>query len=101
MRIVLQKFFVVIRFDHERVHLAQTLDQHLRRVTEIGDKAEAARTGMKGKADWIDRVMRHGKSLNRDIADRKFRTGRERSASCDVDSNEPSQRIASAVSELQ
>ena len=40
MRIVLQKFFVVIGLDHERVHFAQTLDQHFGRVTEIGDESE-------------------------------------------------------------
>ena len=40
--IVLQKFFVVIRLDHERVHLSQPLDHHLGRVTEIGDEPEAA-----------------------------------------------------------
>ena len=61
MRIVLQKFFIVVRFDHERVHLAQTLDQHLRGVAEIGDISETARTGVKREADRIDRVMRHGK----------------------------------------
>ena len=27
MRIVLQKFFVVIRLDHQRLHLAQALDR--------------------------------------------------------------------------
>ena len=42
MRIVLQKFFVVIGLDHEHVHLAQALDQHLRRITEIGDETETA-----------------------------------------------------------
>ncbi len=42
MRIVLQKFFVMIRFDHERLHLAQSLDHHLRRVTQIGNETEAA-----------------------------------------------------------
>ena len=43
MRIVLQKFFVVIRLDHERVDVAQPLDHHLRRVTEIGNESERAR----------------------------------------------------------
>ena len=75
MRIVLQKFFVMIRFDHERVHLAQSLDDHLRRVTEIGDETEPARSGVKGKSERIDRIVRHGKSLHRDVANRKLRAG--------------------------
>jgi hypothetical protein len=32
----------MIRFDYERVHFAQSLDDHLRRVTEIGDETEPA-----------------------------------------------------------
>ena len=75
MRVILQKLLVVIRFDDERVHLAQTLDQHLRGAAEIGDVTETARSGMKREADGIDRVMRHGESLDSDIADGKFRTG--------------------------
>src|SRR5450755_2110680 len=75
VRIVLQKFFVVIRLDHERVDLAQSLDHHLGRVTKIGNEPERARARVKRVADWIDRIVRDGKSLNRDIADRKIRTG--------------------------
>lgn len=74
MRIVLQKFFVVIRLDHQRVDLAQPLDHHLGRVTKIGDESERARAGMKRVPDRIDRVVRDGKSLDGDIADRKIRT---------------------------
>ena len=61
MRIVLQQFLVVIRLDHEGVHLAQPLDHHLRRVTEIGDEPERALAGVKRVADRIDRVVRDGK----------------------------------------
>ena len=43
MRIVLQKFFVVIRLDDERVDLAQPFDQHLVAISEIGDETEPAR----------------------------------------------------------
>ena len=75
MRIVLQKFFVVIRLDHERVDLAQSLDDHLRRVTKIGNEPERGRAGVKRVPDGIDRIVRDGKSLNGDIADRKVRTG--------------------------
>ncbi|PYJ11442.1 MAG: hypothetical protein DMF06_02705 [Verrucomicrobia bacterium] len=75
MRIALQKFFVVIRLDHERVDVAESLDHRLRGVTEIGDETESARAGVKRVADRIDRIMRNGKSLNRDIADGKVGTG--------------------------
>jgi hypothetical protein len=74
MRIILQKFFVVIRLDDERLDLAQPLDHHLRRVTKIGDEPECARAGVKRVPDGIDRIVRDGKSLNGDIADRKVRT---------------------------
>ena len=42
MRVVLQKFFVVIGLDHERLHLSQAFGDQLGHVTEIGDKPEAA-----------------------------------------------------------
>ena len=40
MRIVLQKLFVVIRFNDERLHLAQPLDRQAGGMTEIGNIAE-------------------------------------------------------------
>ena len=52
---------------------AQPLDHHLRRVTEIGDESERARAGMKRVPDRIDRIVRDGKSLDGDVADRKVR----------------------------
>ena len=69
MRIVLQKFFVMIRLDYEGVDLAEPLDHHLRGVTEIGNEAQRARAGMKRVADRIDRIVRDGESLNGNIAD--------------------------------
>ena len=75
MRIILQEFFVMIRLDDKRVDLAQPLDHHLRRITKIGNKPECVRAGVKGVADRIDRIVRDGKSLNGDIADRKVGTG--------------------------
>lgn len=75
MRIVLQKFFVVIGLDHEGVDLAEPLDHHLRGVTKVGDESERARAGVKRVPDRIDRIVRNGKSLDGDIADRKVRTG--------------------------
>ncbi len=73
MRIVLQKFFVVIGLNHQRLHLAQPFDDHLRRVTEIGNESERTRPGVECVTDRINRVMRHWKSLDRDIANRKIR----------------------------
>ena len=75
MQIILQKFFVMIRFNHECLHFAQSLDHHLRRVTEIGDEAEAARSCVKGKSQRVDGVMRHRERLHRDVANRELRTG--------------------------
>ena len=100
MRIVLEKFLVVIRFDDERVHLAQTLDQHLRGTAEIGDITRGRSPGVKRVADWLDCVMRHGESLHRDIADGEFRAGAEQTPVAMTRRASP-QRIASAVSELQ
>ena len=65
----------MIRFDHERVHFAQSLDDHLRRVTEIGDETEPARSCVKGKSQRIDSVVRDGERLHCDVANRKLRTG--------------------------
>src|SRR4029434_9254241 len=64
----------MIRFDHERVHFAQSLDSHFRGVPEIGDEAEPARSCVKGKSQRIDSVVRHRERLHRDIANRKLRT---------------------------
>ena len=69
MRIVLQKFFVVVRFDDEGVDLAEPLDHHLRGVTQVGNEPECARAGVKRIPDRIDRIVRDGKSLNGNIAD--------------------------------
>jgi len=79
MRIVLQKFFVVVRFDHERLDFAQAFHNHFRRVSEIGDETEPARARMKGKPKGIDRVMWHGKSLDRNVTNGKLRAGTENS----------------------
>jgi hypothetical protein len=75
MRIVLQKFLVVIGLDDERVHFAQSFRQHFRGVTKIGDKSERAGAGMKSEPDGIDRVMRNGKGLHNDVADAELSAG--------------------------
>lgn len=75
MRIALQKFFIVIRLDHKRVHFTQALHHHFGCVTEIGNEPETTRARMKGEPNRIDRVVRHGKTLHDDIANRKIRSG--------------------------
>ena len=79
MRIVLQEFFVVIGFDHERLRLAQAFDDHLRRVAKIGDETQHTRAGVKCQPKRIDGVVRYGKCLHRDVADRELGTGRKNS----------------------
>jgi hypothetical protein len=79
MRIVLQKFFVVISLDHQRLHLSQAFSNQLGHVTEIGDEPEAARAGVKHKAERIHSVVRYGERLHRDIADRKLTASRKQS----------------------
>src|SRR5260370_38321418 len=75
MRIVLQKFFVVVRLDHKRLHFAQPLHNHFRRISQIGDKTEAARSRVKSKTERIDRVVWHGKTLDRDAANGELAAG--------------------------
>ena len=75
MRIVLQKFLVVVCLDHERVDLAQPLDHHLRRVAKVGNEPQRARARVKRVSHGIDRIVRDRKSLDSDIADRKVRAG--------------------------
>ena len=77
MRIGLQHFFVMIRLDHERMHFAQTLDDHFRGVPKIGDEPERALAGMKRVSDRIDRVVPDRKRLNVDISDVEIRAGLE------------------------
>ena len=73
MQIALQQFFVVIGFDDEGMHLPQPFHDHLGRVTEIGDKSERVRSGIKREANRIDRVMRHRESLHRNVANLELR----------------------------
>ena len=75
VRVVLQKFFIVIGLDHECLHMAQPFHDHFGDVTEIGNKSEAAGTGGKDEAERINRVVRHREGLHCDIADRKLRAG--------------------------
>ncbi len=75
VRVVLQKFFIVIGLDHQCLHMAQPFHDHFGNVTEIGNKSEAAGTGGKHEPERIDRVVRHGKRLHCHVADRKLRAG--------------------------
>ncbi len=74
MRIGLQKFLIMIGLDDERVHFAQSFDQHLGWITEIGDETEAAIAGVKGVTDGLDRIVRNGKILNENVADGELGT---------------------------
>src|SRR5438270_13688026 len=65
----------MVGFDHERVHLSKPFHNHLCGVTEVGDKPEAARSGIKREADGIDRVVRHRKSLDKDVANLELGAG--------------------------
>ena len=69
VRIVLEQLFVVIRLDHEGVNLTQPFDYHFGRVTKIGDKPKRIGPRVKSIADRVNRIMRDGKSLDKDIAD--------------------------------
>ena len=72
MRIVLQKFFVMIGFDDKRLNLTQPFHNHFCRVAEIRDESETARACVTGKPKWIDSVVWHGEGLHGHIADREL-----------------------------
>src|SRR4051794_22930495 len=73
----LQKFFVVIGLDYERVHFAQPFHQQPGRITEIGDETESAAAGVKSVTNRVDRIMWNRERLHRDVADGKLRAGPE------------------------
>src|SRR5205807_9497402 len=77
VRVVLQKFFIVIGLDHQCLHMTQPFHDHFGNVTEIGNKSEAAGTGGKHESERIDRVMRHGKRLYCNVAVEKLLNGRK------------------------
>src|ERR1700692_5141634 len=61
------------------MHLTQPFDQHLGAVTKIGNEAESACARMKGKSYRVDRVMWHGKSLDKNVANGELGTGAKNS----------------------
>ena len=63
LRIVLQKFLVVIRLNDERLHLAQPLDCKAGGMTEIGNVAKRGRARQEGLTDPVDPHQRDGKIL--------------------------------------
>src|SRR6266480_319803 len=77
MRVVLQKFFVVIGLDHERLHVAQSFDDHLGRVTKVSNEPETTATGVKSEPKRINSVVWYGKRLHGYVADRKLGAGRK------------------------
>ena len=75
MRIVLQKFFVMIGFDDKRLNLTQAFHNHFCRVAEIRDESETARACVTGKPKWIDSVVWHGEGLHGHVADGELGPG--------------------------
>src|SRR4030095_3251400 len=75
IRIILQKFFVMIGFDDERLDLAQAFYNHFCRVAEIGDETETTRARVTGKTKGIDSVVWHGEGLDGHIADGELGPG--------------------------
>lgn len=76
-RTVLKHLHVVIGFEDEDVRGADTFDDELGHVAEVGDDADVARDGVKKKTNRVLRVMRDGKSVHGHIADFETRAGRE------------------------
>jgi len=54
-------------------------------ANEVGDKPSPLRSGIKREATGIDRVVRHRKSLDKDVANLEFGAGAKDSPSSDVD----------------
>src|SRR5438132_8427858 len=75
MRIILQKFFVVVCFDDQGMNLPKPFHNHLGRVTEIGDESESARSRIERESERIDRVVRHGKRLHENVANLELGAG--------------------------
>src|SRR5438046_10153113 len=69
----------MVGFDHERVHLSKPFHNHLCGVTEVGDKPEATRSGIKREADGNDRAVRHRKRLDKDVANLELGAGAKES----------------------
>src|SRR5205085_11262388 len=77
MRIILQQFLIVIGFNHERVHLAQPLNQQFGWISQVGDKSEAAFCSVERIANRLDGIMRNRKSLDQNVANSEFRPSAE------------------------
>src|SRR5438128_11809269 len=75
MRIVLQKFFVVVCFDDQGMNLPKPFHNHLGRVTEIGDESESARSRIERESERIDRVVRYREGLDQNIANGELGAG--------------------------
>src|SRR5438093_12570922 len=75
VRVALQKFFVVVGLDYERVHLSKPFHDHLGGVAQVGNEPEAARSRIKCEADGIDRVVRHRKTLHQNVTNLELSAG--------------------------
>ena len=79
--IVLEKFDVVIRFEDQGVDVADTFENEVRGVAEVGQNANAMAGGalVNAEADGISGVVGDGKVFDFQVADGEGATGGEES----------------------
>ncbi len=66
-RVVLQQLLVVIRLDEQRLRRAYSLLHQLRGHAEIGQHAQCFVAMVQDESHRLDRIVRHGKRLDRDV----------------------------------
>ena len=64
LRVVLKQLEVVIRFEHQGACAANALNDQLRRVTEVGEKADVPARRAQEKANGIAGIMRHAEGID-------------------------------------
>ena len=67
----LQHVEIMIRFQNQAIGRSQVELHKFRHVAEVGADGNLGAVGAKSKSDRVGRVVRNGKSVNVDIADRK------------------------------
>ncbi|MGC3989634.1 MAG: hypothetical protein QM796_08155 [Chthoniobacteraceae bacterium] len=70
-----QHFLVVIRFDHERMHVAQPLHHQPGGKAEIGRETERPTRVIEHKTHRVHRIVRNRECLHLQVADREGGTG--------------------------
>lgn len=74
---ILQHFHVMIRFQHQRMGVANPFGDEPRHVAKISGETKIGRRCAQEKANRILRIMRNGEGLDRDVADLKRAPGYE------------------------